>query len=88
MLIIGMASFFQGFTNKQKKGTSLDWYFILTLWTIAIDIYWNSFSITHTAWIFTCDGQCGYHGTLPISALLTYTCGNPCQTKERHGYYR
>lgn len=54
MLIIGMASFFQGFTNKQKKGTSLDWYFILTLWTIAIDIYWNSFSITHTAWIFTC----------------------------------
>ena len=39
MLIIGMASFFQGFTNKQKKGTSLDWYFILTLWTIAIDIY-------------------------------------------------
>lgn len=46
MLIIGMASFSQGFTNKQKKGTSLDWYFILTLWTIAIDIYWNSFSIT------------------------------------------
>lgn len=39
MLIIGMASFFNGFINKQKKGTSLDWYFILTLWTIAIDIY-------------------------------------------------
>lgn len=38
MLIIGMASFFNGFINKQKKGTSLDWYFILTLWTIAIDI--------------------------------------------------
>lgn len=54
MLIIGMASFSQGFTNKQKKGTSLDWYFILTLWTIVIDIYWNSFSITHTAWIITC----------------------------------
>ena len=36
MLIIGMASFFQGFTNKQKKGTSLDWYFILTLISVPL----------------------------------------------------
>lgn len=29
MLIIGLASFFNGFINKQKKGTSLDWYFTI-----------------------------------------------------------